>query len=161
MKKYNNYISEHIGHKFAKRYYSDGLQGLYTYDEINDRLDEFVNADFPFGLNNIPDPVILYRLLNVKNKEDIDKNNLGIHFVGDSGLFDDSDFLYSASILSGNDEILNWYIVTIETTEDNIDIDSTLGNRAEYPYEYEYTIKNDIDLKIIDIKQIDNDVYKD
>ena len=153
-------FKENIGNDYAEQYYLDGLQGLYTYDDIDERLEEFVDADFPYGLNNIPEPLILYRLLNVDSIEDINKNKLGVHFVGDKDMFDDEDFLYSASILSGNDEIKNWYLVSIETNEDNLDIDATLGNRAEYPYEYEFTIKNDNNLKIIDIQEINNDRYK-
>ena len=148
------------GYELLQNYYQDGLAGLYGKEEVEERVIDFCQDDFPIGLNNMPEVIVLYRLLNLENESEIRKNNLGIHFVGDKNMFDDKDFLYSASILSGNDSVRNWFIVTIETDIENINIESTLSNRAEYPYEYEYSLSSDSNLKITDIKQIDNDHYQ-
>lgn len=153
------YIEQSYVQDYINKYYLDGA-GHLGYEDIRDRVIEFLNTDFPYGLQNIPEPLILYRLLNVKSQKDIKKDKLGKHYVGDKEMFDDEDFLDSASILNGNDKIENWYIVTIETNKDNLDIDSMLGNRAEYPTEFEFTIKDDKNIKIIGIEQIDNEVYK-
>ena len=142
-------------------YYPDGTmnQGLYTYDEIKKRIKKFCRINFPKGLNNIPNPLTLYRLLNVDSEDIINKNNLGNHFVGDKKLFYDEEFLISASILHGNDPIKKFFLVTIETTRDNLDIDQMLGNRAEYPLEYEFTLKDDSNLKILNIEELDEYFY--
>lgn len=144
--------------EYSDKYYKDDK--FFNYDEILHRLNNFYDTDFPYGLKNIPNKLILYRLLNVDSINDINKKELGRSYVGDKDMFDDEDFLYSASILSGNDPIKTWYIVTIETTPDNLDIDTMLGNRAEYPTEYEFTLKSSVNLKIIDIEEFDNSFYK-
>lgn len=141
---------------YTDRYYrdapSDGAYGDYY--EVLDRLNDFCNTDFPYGIKNIPDTITLYRLLNVENIDKINKTKLGKHFVGDKKMFEDEDFLDSFLHRYG-EETKRWFIVSIETKSDNINISSTLGNRAEYPDEYEITIYNDDDLNIIDIEEVE------
>lgn len=142
-------------------YYPDGTlnQGLYTYSEIKKRVMRFCRTNFPKGLNNLKDPLTLYRLLNVESEKDINKKNLGRHCVGDKKLFYDEDFLTSASILHGNDPIKTFFLVTLETPLENLNIDNMLSNRAEYPLEYEFTLLDGSNLKIINIEQLDEDFY--
>jgi hypothetical protein len=141
--------------EYANKYYRDekNPRGAYgDYFEIVDRLDDFCTTDFPYGIQNIPNPVKLYRLLNVESEEAINKEELGKHFVGDKDMFDDYDFVESFLHRYG-EETKRWFIVTIETTKDNLDMGQILGNRAEYPNEYEFTVKDDKNLNIVEIEE--------
>lgn len=142
---------------YANKYYKDEVdsKGPYgNYFDILDRLNDFCNEDFPNGLNNIPYNIELYRFLNVESESDINKESIGKHFVADKDLFEDYDFVESFLYrYISRDELKKCFIVTIETTSDNLDIDQILGNRAEYPSEFEFTLKNDKNIKIIDISE--------
>lgn len=148
----DNYYIE-FAQDFLDRVYKGEPWGHHSYEDIEDRVLDFAKSDFPYGLQNIPNPLILYRMLNVSSVDDINRSALGKHYVGDKSMFDDEEFLYSASILGGNKKVERLLIVTVETTPDNLDIEDMLGIRAEYPEEYEYTLKNDNDLKILDIEE--------
>jgi hypothetical protein len=148
--------------RMAKEYAMDVYNGEdyagMDYDEIEERLIDFARNEFPYGLQKIPKKLILYRIINVKSEKDINKINLGKHYVGDKDMILDSEFLFSASLLSG-DPIHRWFIITIKTTPDNLDYRDMLGNRAEYPLEYEYSLLNDKDLEILNIEEIDPNEY--
>lgn len=163
IKLWENYIESKKESKYYKlaldyinKYYSDedGRSPYGNYGEILNRVIDFVNTDFPYGLNNIPNPVILYRFLNVDSIKNINKDNLGKYYVGDKEMFNDHDFLESFFYRYG-EENKKWFIVTIQTTESNIDIYDSLGNRAEYPDEYQISIKDDRNLKILNIEEIE------
>ncbi len=141
---------------YANKYYSDetGDAPYGDYSEILDRLNTFCTTKFPYGLKNMPKKVILYRLLNVESVEDINKEELGESYVGDKKMFEDEDFLESFLHRYG-EETKKWFIVTIETGQGNIDISGTLGNRAEYPDEYEIKLINHKNLKILGIEEIE------
>jgi hypothetical protein len=146
-----------IALEYANRYYKDETnpRGAYgDYFEILDRLHEFCETDFPYGIKNIPETVTLYRLLNVDNEESINKDKLGLHYVGDKDMFDDYDFVESFMHRYG-EKTKKWFVVKIETEKENIDLGQTLGNRAEYPNEFEISLKDDNNLKIIEIEEID------
>lgn len=140
---------------YANQYYSDETGTSYygNYEEILNRLNDFCTTNFPYGIKNIPKIINLYRLLNVENIDEINKDELGLSYVGDKKMFDDIDFIESFLLRYG-EEMKKWFIVTIETTSDNIDISGTLGNRAEYPDEYEIKLEDDKNLKILNIEEI-------
>ena len=142
--------------EYANKYYSDetGKNGYGDYEEILDRLNDFCEQDFPNGLNNMPNKITLYRLLNVESRDSINKNELGVSYVSDKMWFEDYDFLESFLYRYG-EEMKRWFIVTIETPSNNIDMSGTLGNRAEYPSEYEFKILDDNNVKILDIEEVD------
>jgi hypothetical protein len=151
-KKYNETALE-----FVNKWYSDETNpnGPYgDYSEILNRVNDFCTNDIPYGINNLPDTVTLYRLLNVDNIDDINKNALGKYYVGSKSMFKDEAFLDSFFYRYG-EEVKKWFIVTIQTSKDNIDIHDSLANRAEYPDEYQITIKDDSlsSIKIIDIEE--------
>lgn len=155
-----NEANNKTAYHYVNRYYRDetGDVPYGDYEEILNRVNNFCTTEFPQGLKNIPKKVILYRLLNVNDINDINKNELGKSYVGDKKMFEDLDFLESFLFRYG-EEMKKWYIVTIETTKDNIDIEHSMGIVAEYPDEIEFTLKNDQNLKIIDIEEFDNTNY--
>ncbi len=141
---------------YANKYYRDSPKdGAYgDFYEVLERLDEFCTTDFPYGIQNIPETVILYRLLNIENEKAINKDELGTAFVGDKDMYDDYDFVESFMHRYGEEQ-KRWFIITVETSKDNINMSSTLGNRAEYPAEHEITLTNDKNLKILNIEEVD------
>ena len=146
---------------YANKYYKDETESRSAYGhyfDILDRLDEFCTTDFPYGIQNIPNTVKLYRLLNVDSEEAINKEELGTAFVGDKDMYDDDEFVESFLHRYG-EETKRWFIVTIETPSSNINMSSTLGNRAEYPDEYEITVESDKNLKIVNIEEIETRSY--
>jgi hypothetical protein len=48
------------------------------------------------------------------------------------------------------------FVVTIETDSDNISLKKTLISNTDYPNEHEYRIKDDTNLKILDIEKHEN-----
>lgn len=143
----------------AKDYAIDVYQGkdygYLKYNDIEDRLISFAKDDFPYGLQNIPNPLYLYRLIIARKESEINKDILGLHYVGDKDMLYDFDFLTSSSIIDETKYNDKWFIVTIKTTPNNLNIDNMLGNRAEYPTEYEYTLLDDKNLEIVNIEETD------
>jgi hypothetical protein len=120
----------------------------YDHD-MQKNVDDFINGDFPHGLQNIPNPVTLYRILQVNNIAEINKRNLGDHFVGDIKIFN-SKFFESIGF-----QFPAWrkFIVTVQMEPDNIDYKKSIINTISYPNEYEYRVKDDTNLKIINIEE--------
>lgn len=162
IKRYLDFIKESIHEDeqmaldFAERVYGDSSEYAgFSYEEIEERIVEFAISDFPCGLQNIPNPLYLYRLLVVESEDKINKRTLGKYYVGDKDMLVDYDFLSSTSIFDITDDNHKWFIVKIKTTPDNLDIEDMLGNRAEYPSEYQFTLLDDNDLDIIKIEEIE------
>ena len=121
-------------------------------EELEARLITYINTDFPYGLKNIPDKIVLYRLLSFGENDEvkINKEKLGKHFVGDYTILEKKEFHNSINVYR-NSHRLKHYIVSIETDINNIDIETTIILKDLYMNEYEYTIKDDTNLKILNI----------
>jgi len=106
--------------------------------------------DYPDGLKNIPDVLRLFRYLEVKYERRINKENLGVSYVADKNVIT-PEFIHSI-FAQGN----HGFIVEVETTKDQIDINGTIIANAEYPDECEITLKENAKLKIINIEKYIN-----
>ena len=98
-----------------------------------------------------------YRLLNVDDINDIDKNNLGKHFTTDKENTTSDDFLEKIGVIDfeGNYNYKKFFVVEVETNINNIDWYKTFNNRINYYGEDEINFINDKELKIINIEEID------
>ena len=98
-----------------------------------------------------------YRLLNVDDINDIDKNNLGKHFTTDKENTRSDDFLEKISVIDfdGNYDYEKFFVVEVETNINNVDWYKTFDNRINYYGEDEINFINDKELKIINIEEID------
>jgi len=129
--------------------YVDGdYSGFNTKEDAIDEIDYLINSDFPNGLKNIPNTVILYRVLLLDDELDLDEQNLGIHFTSYPKM--DRGFLEKIGIWD------NWYpdestlyLLECETNKKNINIEETISNRVSYPREEEFTTYYDAKIKII------------
>lgn len=159
MKTFKQFLNEQLSEEDFSELKKYGYNYIkkWCWQQVTSRLeinvDTFIEDDFPYGLQNMPDPVTLYRILQVNNKEGINKLNLGYHFVGDINKFNEEFF---DSI--GLEKKTHWkkFIVTVETNLDNINFKNSVITAINYPNEHEYRIKDDSKLEIIDIKEYEN-----
>jgi hypothetical protein len=104
-------------------------------------------------LNNLPDEVILYRVVFLDSLSDLNKVKPGTHYV-----LDEKSLLrnhYLMDIVSSHSQGENAYLITIKVSKDKIDISTTIDNNLRYPNEEEISLKNKgSGAKIIKIKKI-------
>lgn len=91
------------------------------------------------NIQNKPNPIILYRILNVKSKNDINLKNLGKHYQ-----LDDKE-------LTGILDFSNGWVIKIETDKSNINLDYMFRTNIGFPHEFEVTLKEYSDYKILAI----------
>ena len=131
--------------------------GFNSREDGLEELEYLFTTDFPDGFNNIPEKVILYRLLLIENGEEINEEKLGEHYIALENQID-VGFLEKIGIWDEWDiDLQKLYLLTCETTKDNIDFDGTIGNRLVYPRENEFTLLNDTNIKILNKKEITKD----
>ena len=98
--------------------------------------------------------IALYRVVYIKNIEDLDKKKLGNHYVTDTGDFHAQmlDYLYrnawKADKTLKEDDL---YLIEIETPTSNIDYHETIRTNMKHPFESEITILND---KLVKVKKV-------
>ena len=83
--------------------------------------------------NNLPDTIKLYRILQVNNEKDINTNQLGYHYSPNK------NDLLKTHLYSKNS---NYYLVTVNSPKELIDINNSISNNILYPNEQEITLKN-------------------
>ena len=148
--------------------YDNVYVDLFNNNEVNilNKYHEFMSKDFPVGFRNIPDKIKLYRLItNCRDKKDINLTTIGIHFVADKKLLNE-EFVSLIDTISYKDVLAKYFIVTIETSWNNIDVDKTLAYNIWYPDEHEFTLKylsfseEMKSMKILDIEEVEMDKEK-
>jgi len=98
--------------------------------------------------------IILYRVVYIKSKDELNKNNFGHHYVSDIEDFHEEmlDYLYqNARKLDKSLEEEDVYLIEIETPTSNIDYYETMRTFALHPFENEVTIKDDTQIKLKNI----------
>ena len=129
------------------------ISGFNSKEDAIEEIEYLISADFPDGLNNIPDKVILYRVVLIEDGESINEEKVGEHFISYPNI--DRGFLEKIGLWDNwdkdNDKL---WLLECETNVDNIDLGRTLGNRLLYPRENEFTLKNEKKIKIINKKEI-------
>ena len=137
-------IIKHVG---------NDTSGFNNSEEAEEEIENLINMDFPYGFKNIPNEVILYRVLLLKDGESVNEENVGEHFISESNLID-IGFLEKIGVLDSWSEDARLWLLTCQTSRDNINIERTIGNRLIYPREYEFTLYNNSKIKIIDKKEL-------
>lgn len=120
-------LSERVRRKEMLNHYE--TMGIHKND-AEDMLNDIISY-----LNNLPDPVKLYRILVADSKDDININQLGSHYSTNK-----KDLISSHSYLTGHGE--KYFIVTVKSPKKLIDINETIVNNILYPNENEITLKN-------------------
>ena len=142
-----------------------GLTGEYStsgcWDDNDDDLDSAIecavgdfkqalNKPYPIELGNIPDQPIIYRLVNLENVNDLDKENLGYSWFSNIKLIESPEFYQLLPHLKQHDKV---YILKGVTSKDNIDMSRTLWERSIQWFENEIVIKDPKQIKLIEIKK--------
>lgn len=150
------------------------LKSFEIYSSDKNKILEFING--------LDDELILYRVLIIKKDDDnIDKDNLGIHWTLDEN-FADNIYRYGTF---GHIRDCYLYKITVEIKKEDIDIGETIevrhvkdnkffwdeisGEMIEnddmdghpYSHEDEIILKKDAKPKIINIDKIDGDSIND
>jgi hypothetical protein len=123
-------------HDYAEEFVREHNHGFGNEEGLIDMLWGFIDNKFPYGLQNIPKPIILYRILSVNDIDEINKRNIGKSYVGTKKLFNE-EFFESIGIQRNK----RMFVVTVETDLKNIDLYETINLKMEYPEEYEYSLK--------------------
>jgi hypothetical protein len=108
----------------------------YTYeedaiDDITDKINEY---------KKFPDPVVLYRVIAVKDKKMINTGDLGEHFTQYEWAID-GDMMMSIGSDNWEDD---WepYVVKVLSPLSEIDVWQTIVQNLAFPNEHEINIKN-------------------
>jgi hypothetical protein len=127
-------------------YYND-YSGFNSKEDAIEELEYLLEADFPYGFKNIPQNIILYRVLLLDNNIPVNEEEVGHHFIS---LRENIDigFLEKIGVWDEWSEDSVLWLLECETTKDNLDIEVTIGNRLLYPRENEFTLKNPNKVKI-------------
>ena len=132
---------------------SKELTNIHDY-EYRENLENSYDELKKLTINNT---IKVYRLINVDDINDIDKNNLGKHFTTDKQNTTSDDFLEKIGVIDfqGNYNYEKFFVVEVETNINNVDWYKTFDNRINYYGEDEINFINDKELKIINIEEID------
>jgi hypothetical protein len=86
-------------------------------------------------VENLPNPVKLYRIVVID-----DKNNINTTYPGSHYSTSQKDLVHSHSYLTGYGD--QYFIMTVMANKELIDVNSTIHNNILYPNENELTLKN-------------------
>jgi hypothetical protein len=120
------------GSEFDLDYLIEDINRLKTYKNIN-----------------------LYRIIWIKNKEDIDVKNLGLHYVSNLDSYGDwIEDLYPFHFREDEPDIEDdLWLITISVPTQDLDYKATLVKNIKFPYEYEIQLKTDNNIKVISISK--------
>ena len=122
-----NILKESINKKLML----NSLQDMgYNYEEAQFELQSLVSY-----VENLPNPVKLYRIVIVD-----DKNNINTTYPGSHYSTSQKDLLDSHSFLTGYDD--KYFLMVVRADKKLIDVNSTIHNNILYPNENEVTLKN-------------------
>jgi len=119
----------------------DTFKEAYRQMGLDEEWAEYDFAELLKWLEELPQTIILYRLIYVDEERDIDKEELGAHYSHIK-----KDLLHNhhsrGSIYSNSEMGENALLLTVKIKKDQIDIFNTLHNNIMYPHEQEITLKN-------------------
>ena len=122
-----NILKESINKKLML----NSLQDMgYNYEEAQFELQSLVSY-----VENLPNPVKLYRIVIVDDKTNINTTHPGSYYSTSQ-----KDLLDSHSFLTGYDD--KYFLMVVSADKKLIDVDSTIHNNILYPNENEVTLKN-------------------
>lgn len=99
-------------------------------------------------LKNLPDEIILYRIVVADSKSDINLEQVGSHYS-----MDKNSLLDSHSYVTGYGE--NYFLLKVKASKKLIDKNETILNNILYPNEKEVTLKNKgRGIEVLSIKKI-------
>ena len=142
--RWSNFLNENS--KYNRKIYGYSWNELYYIieDEIDDP-EEFLNYLIK-KLKKIEkeEKINLYRIVFAKNKDDIDVNKLGHHFVQDPKDFHEemNDYLFRNARKENSElEETDLFLVEVEIETKYIDFEYTIMTNCQHPFESEITVE--------------------
>ncbi len=136
------------------------LEDIETYGELvwsNPKEILENKLDYLMDLyENSNDSILLYRIVFVKDVNDIDLKNLGLCYVSDLADYHEDMIDYLFQNAKKNNNKLNFddcYLITIKVDNKNIDFKATLETFSLHPNENEITLKDGFESTIISITE--------
>ena len=146
-----------------------GLEGEYEHSSCwddNDDLEDaikcamdsfkyFLSKPYPIELGDIPENPIIYRLIRLKDVNDLNRKKLGKSWfsnpnqINKPGFFDMLDYLKP---FKTDDGVV--YMIKGKTSKDNIDMKRTLWERDIQWLENEIVLVDDSDVEILSVKPL-------
>ena len=115
----------------------------------------FLSKPYPVELGNIPNNPIIYRLVRLKNINDLKRDNLGYSWFSNPDQIDNPEFFDMLEYLKpfkNKDGVV--YILKGETNKDNIDMKRTLWERSVQWWENEIVIIDDSKINILSVEAL-------
>lgn len=104
-------------------------------------------------INKLPSQLILYRIICVDSKEEINTSVVGSHYSLDKNNLKSNH--YGRGSIAGDCRGEKVYLLTVSSPKTNLDVMETLSNNILYPNEKEMTLKNKgQDVKVLSIEQL-------
>ncbi len=115
----------------------------FNYEDAQFELQSLVSY-----IENLPNPVKLYRIVVIDDKNDINTTYPGSHYSTSQ-----KDLVYSHSYLTGYGD--KYFLMVVSADKKLIDVNSTIHNNILYPNENEVTLKNrGKGVEILSIKKV-------
>lgn len=122
--------------------------------DIEDSIDNIMDKskrNYPIGFKNIPPTINLFRYLDAEDESEIKKHQLGVHYVTRKTDIT-HEFLDSINAMPDH----NGFIVEIETSKSQIDVNETIVNNLLFPDENEITLKGNANYKVINVEKFED-----
>lgn len=110
--------------------------GFHDEESAKTHLEEIIDL-----YNQLPNTIRLYRLIFLSKESDLNKEELGSHYVLNKKILISSHYdrmLYDYSKYENSKP----YILTVDVPKNKIDFDETIMNNLMYPHEQEITLKD-------------------
>jgi len=147
-----------------------GLTGNYSssgcWDDNEDNIEAaidcavgdftlFLSKPYPIELGDVPSNPIIYRLMRLKTKDDLKKDNLGTSWFSNPKQYENHEFFQMLDYLKPwRIEEGEVYLIKGQTSVNNIDVANTLWQRSTQWWENEIVIKDDSSIKFISIQKM-------
>ena len=128
---------------------TDWDRSFGTEEEAKNHINYFLEYEFP----ELPDNVLLYRVLKLENVTDFDKENIGTCFTLNKELVYDEYFLDSIGVNEFDGDL---YVLTVEVKKSDISVFFTIQQQLLNKDEEEISVKKSANIKIIEIEKIDS-----
>jgi len=115
------------------------LYQAYTEMGMDQELYEESLIELLYWLNNLPNEIILYRLLYIDDDNNIDEEFIGDHYTTNKRELLDNHY-NKGSIYGGGEG--DPTLLKLIAKKEQIDVFNTLFNNIYYPHEEEVTLKN-------------------
>jgi len=121
-------------------YQGISAEKIWDEEEVEEHLIKHITA-----IKKSNNPITLYRIVSADNLENVDENNLGIHYTLDD-MYIDEHFLMDIGI----DDEQDLFIFKVEVDKKYIDVINTLKTNIEWITENEVALYPNTKVKVLD-----------